>query len=200
MMRPMKLEENGAGFEVDDILNDLAQGHESVHTNHNLNMIDLNGVEIDEIIKHTRRGVRWDDDNNDVVNIPPENDDGGDEDVRDVDASTSARRPWTWMALVVVWSLLAFAALAGVGYGVGYAISRSSPSSEVTVSSSMMEVVDAAIPSYSPTYMPVAALRSVEKIVSNDVEPGSLYSLDGDVRRGRNRRRTGGLRRDLSDD
>ena len=68
-MRPMKIEENGAGFEVDEILNDLAQGHESVHSNHNLNMIDLNGVEIDEIIKHTRRGVRWNDDNNDVVNI-----------------------------------------------------------------------------------------------------------------------------------
>lgn len=200
MMRPMKIEENGAGFEVDEILNDLAQGHESVHSNHNLNMIDLNGVEIDEIIKHTRRGVRWNDDNNDVVNIPPDNDGGGEEDVRDVDASTSARRPWRWTALVVVWSLLAFAALAGVGYGVGYAISRSSPSSEVTVSSSMMEVVDAAIPSYSPTYMPVAALRSVEQIVSNDVEPGSLYSLDGDVRRGRNRRRTGGLRPDPSED
>jgi hypothetical protein len=196
----MKLEENGAGFEVDEILNDLAQGHESVHTNHNLNMIDLNGVEIDEIIKHTKRGVRWNDDNNDVVNIPPENDDSFEEDVRDVDASTSARRPWTWTALVVVWSLLAFAALAGVGYGVGYAISRSSPSSEATVSSSMMEAVEAEISSYSPTYMPVAALRTVEQIVSNDVEPGSLYGLDGDVRRARNRRRTGGLRPDPSED
>ena len=87
-MRPMKIEENGAGFEVDEILNDLAQGHESVHSNHNLNMIDLNGVEIDEIIKHTRRGVRWNDDNNDVVNIPPDNDGGGEEDVRDVGPSS----------------------------------------------------------------------------------------------------------------
>ena len=210
MMRPMnKIEENGAGVEVDEILNDLAQEHESHHNNQNHNMIDLNGVEIDEIIKNTRRGVRWDD-NNDVLNLPPEVEDDDDEDVRDVGASTSARRPWRWTALVVVWSLLAFAALVAIGYGLGYAISGGGGggdrSSGTTVSSSMMEAADTEIPTYSPTYShpptssPVGVLRIVEQIVSNDVESGSLISLDGDVRRGRNRRRTGGLRRYPSED
>jgi hypothetical protein len=207
-MLPTKNGENGAGVEVDEILNDRARGHGDVHNNHNQNMIDLNGVEIDDIIKYTKRGVRWDDDNNDVVHLPPENDDG-DEDVRDVDVSPSACRPWRWMALVVVWSFLAFAALVAVGYGLGYAIKgggRSSSSSEANVSSSLMEAADAAIPTYSPTYglaptpSPMAALRTTEEIVSNDVEPGGILSLDGDGWRGRNRRRTRGLRRNPSKD
>jgi hypothetical protein len=60
-------------------------------------MIDPNGVEINKIIKNTRRGGRWED-NNDAVNLPPEVEDS--DDIRDVDgirdvnvSSTSARRP-----------------------------------------------------------------------------------------------------------
>ena len=183
-------------------MNDLAHGQPKHE-----NMIDPNEVEIKKVIKNTRRGGRWDD-NNDAVNLPPEVEDSDDirdvDSIRDVDvSSTSARRPRRRTSLFAVTaSLLAFASLVGIGYSHGYAISsgKDQLSSGATVSSSMMEVVDAAIPSYSPTYMPVAALRSVEQIVSNDVEPGSLYSLDGDVRRGRNRRRTGGLRPDPSED
>jgi hypothetical protein len=47
--REMKNEENGAGVEVVEILNDLTHGHGSGHDD-NQNTIDLNGVEIDEMI------------------------------------------------------------------------------------------------------------------------------------------------------
>jgi hypothetical protein len=88
-------------------------------------MIDPNGVEINKIIKNTRRGGQWDD-NNDVVNLPPKVEDS--DDIRDVNgirdvnvSSTSARRPRRRTSLFTVTaSLLAFAALVGVGYGHGY--------------------------------------------------------------------------------
>ena len=91
-------------------------------------MIDPNGVEIKKVIKNTRRGGRWDD-NNDAVNLPPEVEDSDDirdvDSIRDVDvSSTSARRPRRRTSLFAVTaSLLAFAALVGVGYVHGYAIS-----------------------------------------------------------------------------
>jgi hypothetical protein len=70
--------------------------------------------------------------------------------------STSTRRPQRRTSLFVVTAfLLAFAALVGVGYGLGYAISGSGDqlSSGATVSSSMVEAgADATIPTYSPTY------------------------------------------------
>ena len=178
-------------------MNNLAHGQPKHE-----NMIDPNGVEIKKVIKNTRRGGRWDD-NNDAVNLPPEVEDSDDirdvDSIRDVDmSSTSARCPRRRTSLFAVTaSLLAFASLVGIGYGHGYAISsgKDQLSSGATVSSSMMEAAaDTTIPTYSPTYSlvptssPVGALRSVEVIASNGVDPGMLI-LDGDPWRGRMRSR-----------
>jgi hypothetical protein len=188
------------GNDVDEILKDLDGGcHRGIDGGEYVNNdggggIDLFGIEIDDILKENvkngRGGVRW-------VDEDGTKDDRNDDEDDDVAmclpplvslssmnaTTTSARRPWRRTAVLALASALAFLAIMGIGYGIGYAIAggggnrTSSNSSQETVSSSMMEVVSD-MPTYSPTLAPssspVSTLRSVEVVVSNDV-PGDMF-------------------------
>lgn len=169
------------------------------------NMIDLNGIEIDEIIKQQqqlperRRSVTWDDELV-LVNLPPDDDTRHvassppplilppDDDVSIVKSTTRAR--WGRLAVVIVASLLSFSAVAAVGYGLGYAImsrdkqASPSPVESTTEMTMNMPVVDDqnVLLTHTPTYSPTPSTTAALGIASNDVadDVTSLARLNDD--------------------